>query len=1059
MLRLFERPQWYVCIRKYGIQQSALKAMKNDGSHGFKRRCSFYIEKVESENILRRIMTVPNYSSKYKNGNAQTRKHINRTAYEIRRMLDEYINRGKIELLKEDMAKKLSNPDVAFVDSKDQIQYTKAYFWQASQNIVDAPQSFHEQTPSNWIGVQNDRTNGFENNNLDKADISRFISQPYHNHPNQPARNPTIDSFISNRNGEMSPVAQLSDRIFRMNSPVMSKVINFQSNGKKLNLDNLAYASDQRLLGYASRGFLKPQQRARDHKASYRATIPHSFESTKPTDDEVVADDTNEDLMAYGTRNSKKTEIPKVGNKIKDGEENNDSSSASRKMNVQFKNSSLFDGPKYVKNHKIKHNFYQADPQIPAVMKDYKKPAVEYAGMTTEPGTKIVKIQHVFVDSKGLIDGVQPKSDSIIGKLTAPSTSLIELRRLGKHVKLGKGWSAIDITECANDDSNVGEIGICPDGKIQQSPSHTSQHEMDSNLIALAGINLESITKHKQNNGLEISSIDTTLKNLLKGHVKQNLTSEDPVDSTSTESIDGEKESSETEEIYSKLKPKEITIGKNKEIDLHFGKPKEISAGKSKDINLDDRKAINITTAEEEDDEEEKSFNQHTSSESQNVLSHHEERKEKEGKTYDQHVDEPHSELQHSHNHKSSNDIHEHEQQKYHDHHDEEHEEDHIEHHHEHDKNFSDHEPEHHQEPNYNNYMHWNDRSDHRQRYHDSVPDHNEDEDEQRHSYGHNFEHDDRGRFDSESEEEGPNDEGNNNHSHESLEDEHEGSKHHEDEPEARNHHDDDHEENHDENEHEQRDHEENENSNEEHQSEHEEDNDKEDSHIQENEHEGNHEKEGEEDNEHQPVGEPTDEGDNLMNTEHASEDEDEKEAKPYFNFKDKSLEQKWVDKNGETHYDYGEVWHGKYGKNETKGVKEKSNNTNMNATQTSKQTSAAIKLDNKNDSNSKNISNVTSIKIDSNTASDVKIKKTENDTKEVINTIKLSSEKETMNTSEKSPTTKEATNLNKKTSNTNRNTSSSDNKNSNSKSQKINFIEENLSMIVYQASNFRTIV
>ena len=51
MLRLFEDPSYYLCVRKYNYADSALKAMRNDHTEDFKARCSFFIQKLKPENV------------------------------------------------------------------------------------------------------------------------------------------------------------------------------------------------------------------------------------------------------------------------------------------------------------------------------------------------------------------------------------------------------------------------------------------------------------------------------------------------------------------------------------------------------------------------------------------------------------------------------------------------------------------------------------------------------------------------------------------------------------------------------------------------------------------------------------------------------------------------------------------------------------------------------------------------------------------------------------------------------------------------------------------------
>ena len=133
-----------------------------------------------------------------------------------------------------------------------------------------------------------------------------------------------------------------------------------------------------------------------------------------------------------------------------------------------------------------------------------------------------LRVKHVYADSNGHVDGYSP--NSLVRKLTSPSNSLNELKKLGKHVKLGQkckrtGVAIIDVAEC-DDNDPYAQIG--------------------NETIHLIGGEEEAIS---ENSTTSLEHDDEDREHRAQG--------EDPIDSITTETADDDKES-ETEEIYGK---------------------------------------------------------------------------------------------------------------------------------------------------------------------------------------------------------------------------------------------------------------------------------------------------------------------------------------------------------------------------------------------------------------------------------------------------------------------------------------------------------------------------
>ena len=77
MLRLYADPEYYLCVRKF-FSDSALKVMKDNHSNDFKKRCSFFIQKLNPENISEAIKK--STESKHQNVSQKPRQ-INRTIF------------------------------------------------------------------------------------------------------------------------------------------------------------------------------------------------------------------------------------------------------------------------------------------------------------------------------------------------------------------------------------------------------------------------------------------------------------------------------------------------------------------------------------------------------------------------------------------------------------------------------------------------------------------------------------------------------------------------------------------------------------------------------------------------------------------------------------------------------------------------------------------------------------------------------------------------------------------------------------------------------------------
>ena len=77
MLRLYADPEYYLCVRKF-FSDSALKVMKDNHSNDFKKRCSFFIQKINPENISEAIKK--STESKHQNVSQKPRQ-LNRTIF------------------------------------------------------------------------------------------------------------------------------------------------------------------------------------------------------------------------------------------------------------------------------------------------------------------------------------------------------------------------------------------------------------------------------------------------------------------------------------------------------------------------------------------------------------------------------------------------------------------------------------------------------------------------------------------------------------------------------------------------------------------------------------------------------------------------------------------------------------------------------------------------------------------------------------------------------------------------------------------------------------------
>ena len=88
MLRLFENPQYYLCVRKYNNADSALKAMKNDHSRDFAERCSFFIQKLKPENVDAAVL-----KSTQNNNPSKFNKNDQKNDKRVRKILEEYVKK------------------------------------------------------------------------------------------------------------------------------------------------------------------------------------------------------------------------------------------------------------------------------------------------------------------------------------------------------------------------------------------------------------------------------------------------------------------------------------------------------------------------------------------------------------------------------------------------------------------------------------------------------------------------------------------------------------------------------------------------------------------------------------------------------------------------------------------------------------------------------------------------------------------------------------------------------------------------------------------------------
>ena len=89
MLRLYADPEYYLCVRKF-FSDSALKVMKDNHSNDFKKRCSFFIQKLNPENISEAIKK--SIESKHQNV-SQKPSQLNRTIFSndlVRKFLNYY---------------------------------------------------------------------------------------------------------------------------------------------------------------------------------------------------------------------------------------------------------------------------------------------------------------------------------------------------------------------------------------------------------------------------------------------------------------------------------------------------------------------------------------------------------------------------------------------------------------------------------------------------------------------------------------------------------------------------------------------------------------------------------------------------------------------------------------------------------------------------------------------------------------------------------------------------------------------------------------------------------
>ena len=227
MLRLFERPDWYVCVRKFGYSESALKAMKNDGGTDFKRRCSFFIEKVDSDSIADEVNKV---KKNHQNANQLfKRKHIRRPDTDIRRLLDEYVSHGTLELMRDKMTQNFvadktgrqSNILPSNILRKTPIinQYTYPMNSRNQYGTVDKPFDQHPW----WTGIPN-LNNGYNHVAGDTRNVLNKAGA-YNGQQTLKYAAQTNPSTITNNLNTVlkSPVARLSDKIFH-SSPRVSRL-------------------------------------------------------------------------------------------------------------------------------------------------------------------------------------------------------------------------------------------------------------------------------------------------------------------------------------------------------------------------------------------------------------------------------------------------------------------------------------------------------------------------------------------------------------------------------------------------------------------------------------------------------------------------------------------------------------------------------------------------------------------------------------------------------------------------------------------------------------------
>ncbi|XP_047142657.1 protein PF3D7_1417600 isoform X2 [Hydra vulgaris] len=538
LLRLFEKPDWYICVRKYGFQNSALKAMKKDNSKSFERRCSFFIEKLEPEMVQDELSKTMEKNEAI----SAKRKTVQKPAVEIRRLLDDYVSNGRNELVKDYLQHTLVQESKR--DYVNNVRTKKFYRplrnnpaltakgkqWWEERNIDEESKQFLE---TNQRDSDNEHVESIQGSLIapNLQDTSVFQETDHYNIPirnfdnmesltkkvNLPGR---LDSYVFKKipfvNDKENLVKdnQIIQKYTRLQKPIHNYLHGMRRDvvpGTKNNQARLLFPNKVN----SERGEIASLylSKNREYNLNDQSESINKRENVYVNKDHIPSV-YKSDYSGISIKGSTK----KAAIKVKPEHE-----LKQRKLKKHKNHSPSFTKTHFVKKatskkHSIPLVIY--DDDVITIDKPSLKDKVDVVDYDEVLKTPKLHVKHVYADSNGHVEGYSP--DSLVRKLTSPSNSLYELKKLGKHVKLGQkckrsGTAIIDVAECDDDD---------PYSQIGNETIHLLGGEEEG-----AAENLTAFIEHDEDDR------------------DQKPQSEDPIDSITTETADDDKES-ETEEIY-----------------------------------------------------------------------------------------------------------------------------------------------------------------------------------------------------------------------------------------------------------------------------------------------------------------------------------------------------------------------------------------------------------------------------------------------------------------------------------------------------------------------------